>query len=58
MVDSNCSHVKLFVSVDEDQKLTGKDENCTRAMGLQMFCFFKNFCSLSACLFNWEKKRI
>lgn len=60
-IESNCSHVKLFVSVDKDGKLEksfhkilkGKAENYMRAIGLQIFfIFFKKFCLLKRCLFK------
>lgn len=42
-IDFNHSHVKLFVSVDKNWKLIGRDKDYMRARGLEMFCSFKNW---------------
>lgn len=64
-IESNCSHVKLFVSVDKDRKLEksfhkivkGKAENCMRANRITNFVFFsKNFVCWSA-VFSSERKK-
>lgn len=56
-IDSNYSHVKLFVSADKDRKLIGKDENYMRAMGLEMFWFFQKILFAVAQSFQLGEKR-
>ena len=65
-IESNCNHVKLFMSVDKDGKLEksvhkilkGKAENCMRAIGLQIFYFFQKILFAGALSFQVGERRI